>query len=436
MLNVYAGAAQRIETVKTFSMTSGKYYTATFQLDVGSCITSLSNYILVRIKNPSGTVIDSRTYSSSGAYSFGVVASGTGTGSIEVLYGSPNKACSFNLYDMLVYTTEDIVSTVCEGDTSGYVFGFNGEEKLNEQYGEGNAYDFGARIYDPRIAKFISVDPDAKKYPFMSPYCFAGNNPIMFIDEQGRGPIVPKSWWYGKSYAHGFAAGVVDNLFVAGSTTVVTVLKNGTYVQHGMLGFSVGGPIGLAASIYGTSKIWGDDKAAIETYQAVIPLMNSQEARDNLVKAVSEALGDYYVSLAGGEPTNSEQGYFDGKLAVNFIGLFVGVTEIQAAMKTGSFGKNVLQEIKEGIVYLRKDATGLLKDYVGQAKNRTRFLKRQQEHARKNPDSDFEFEILDEGAPGKDLDMKEQFHIDQRGGPTNKSNPNGGLSNKKNVIRK
>src|SRR5690606_11625965 len=90
----------------------------------------------------------------------------------------------------------------------------------------------------------------------------------------------------------------------------------------------------------------------------------------------------------------------------------------------------------EGVIYRRTDKTGKEKDYVGQAKNKERYKERQKEHQRANKDADYEFTEIDRGTPGKDLDMKEQKHIDAGGGPTNKSNPNGGLSNKKNVIKK
>jgi RHS repeat-associated protein len=59
-------------------------------------------------------------------------------------------------------------------------------EKVNEQYGEGNAYDFGARIYDPRIGRWLSIDPLAKKYPGESPYSFCGNSPIVYKDFDGK----------------------------------------------------------------------------------------------------------------------------------------------------------------------------------------------------------------------------------------------------------
>lgn len=58
-----------------------------------------------------------------------------------------------------------------------------------------------------------------------------------------------------------------------------------------------------------------------------------------------------------------------------------------------------------------------------------RFLARQAEHARANPNADFEFEIIGRANPGTELDRLEEYYIRQGGGPTNLSNPNGGLGN-------
>jgi RHS repeat-associated protein len=41
----------------------------------------------------------------------------------------------------------------------GYRYGFNGKENDNEVKGEGNQQDYGMRIYDARLGKFLSVDP-------------------------------------------------------------------------------------------------------------------------------------------------------------------------------------------------------------------------------------------------------------------------------------
>ncbi|MBX7204091.1 MAG: hypothetical protein K1X81_01580 [Bacteroidia bacterium] len=69
---------------------------------------------------------------------------------------------------------------------SGYVFGFNGKEHDDETYGEGNAYDFGARIYDARLGRWLTEDPLAKKFPNESPFVSMGNNPIIFVDRDGK----------------------------------------------------------------------------------------------------------------------------------------------------------------------------------------------------------------------------------------------------------
>lgn len=76
---------------------------------------------------------------------------------------------------------------------TNYRFGFNGKEKDNEIMGEGNNYDFGARILDPRLGRFLSVDPLAKKFAYQGTYNYAENNPIRFIDIDGMSAGDPPS---------------------------------------------------------------------------------------------------------------------------------------------------------------------------------------------------------------------------------------------------
>ena len=66
-----------------------------------------------------------------------------------------------------------------------YRYGFNGKEKDNEVKGDGNQQDYGMRIYDPRLGRFLSVDPLQKSYPELTPYQFASNGPIANIDLDG-----------------------------------------------------------------------------------------------------------------------------------------------------------------------------------------------------------------------------------------------------------
>ena len=65
-------------------------------------------------------------------------------------------------------------------------FGYNGKENDNEVKGEGNQQDYGFRIYDPRVARFLSVDPLAPDYPELTTYQFASNTPVWGIDLDGE----------------------------------------------------------------------------------------------------------------------------------------------------------------------------------------------------------------------------------------------------------
>jgi RHS repeat-associated protein len=70
--------------------------------------------------------------------------------------------------------------------TDKYRFGFNGKENTDEIYGEGNGIDFGARIYDGRLGRWMSLDPLQAKYQSLSPFSYGANNPIYYIDVNGK----------------------------------------------------------------------------------------------------------------------------------------------------------------------------------------------------------------------------------------------------------
>jgi RHS repeat-associated protein len=71
------------------------------------------------------------------------------------------------------------------GSIDTYRYGFNGKEKDDEVKGQGVQYDYGFRIYDTRLGKFLSIDPLTANYPWYTPYQFAGNTPIQAIDLDG-----------------------------------------------------------------------------------------------------------------------------------------------------------------------------------------------------------------------------------------------------------
>ncbi|WPQ66295.1 RHS repeat-associated core domain-containing protein [Chitinophaga sancti] len=82
--------------------------------------------------------------------------------------------------------------------SKGYRYGFNGKENDNEVKGEGNQLNFGARVYDPRIGKWFSVDKVVKSD--LSPYQYGKNDPIINIDADGNDEIyfnlLTSNWVY------------------------------------------------------------------------------------------------------------------------------------------------------------------------------------------------------------------------------------------------
>ena len=87
-----------------------------------------------------------------------------------------------------------------------------------------------------------------------------------------------------------------------------------------------------------------------------------------------------------------------------------------------------------GIIYKRTNQkTG--RCYIGRCNSEQLFERRQRDHGRKNPDAEYTYEVVDRKKPGKELREAEQQKITENGGPTNKSNPDGGTENKRNEIR-
>ncbi len=77
-----------------------------------------------------------------------------------------------------------LAESPAQSDQGTQPYKYNGKELDRE--GGWDAYDYGARMYDPAMGRFMTMDPLAEKYYSVSPYAYCLNNPIKNVDPDGR----------------------------------------------------------------------------------------------------------------------------------------------------------------------------------------------------------------------------------------------------------
>ncbi len=153
-----------------------------------------------------------------------------------------------NLAQRMPMSGAQVASSDTYVNEDGYRYGFNGKEK-DPATELGNAtYDYGFRIYNARLGKFLSVDPLTANYAYYTPYQFAGNKPIMFIDLDGAEFQIPlfEKYKYGHDPITDVVT-VVDNVWVNTVNGAIQLVNSGIYVVHGVATNPTGVPAQMKA---------------------------------------------------------------------------------------------------------------------------------------------------------------------------------------------
>ncbi len=167
------------------------------------------------------------------------------------------------------------------GSSDKYRYGYNGMEKDDELKGEGNSYDYGMRMYDPRIARWQRTDPLQYRFPHVSTYAYAFNNPVALVDVDGEYPKpseILKGVGIENPIALGLADGFVEGLGWLDTAEMAYKLSTDAGFREQFidgLAAIASDPIGFAASVAdeyierGKKIVGGGDEGKYELGRAI-----------------------------------------------------------------------------------------------------------------------------------------------------------------------
>lgn len=214
--------------------------------------------------------------------------------------------------------------------------------------------DYGARMYDPTIARWMSVDPMAEKYYHISPYGYCKGNPILLVDPDGSlsGPFNPP---YPSGLYYLALIKNADNHYIKQSSYAIAHpfraikvgISNNT-ISWGMSGYASNFEVNLRNEAGFTSGKGSEGNAFRHVlWQAMI----TREYGEDYAKEIGYAHEDAL-------PVDMSQRSFDSlekadqmaDLLNNEIGRDIGLINSEASNK--SVSEAILKEFKENGLWM------------------------------------------------------------------------------------